>query len=53
MKRVSRTTLSKLAAPVLLPEVDLVQVAGGAPLESRWCISPPRDPDDIFRLDDH
>ena len=52
-KQVSRAVVSTLSAPVLLPERDLARVVGGLAAETRWCFSPPRDPDDIFRLDDH
>ena len=52
-KQVSRTVLSSLGGPVLLPEVDLERVVGGVGHESRWCITDPSDPDDIFKLDDH
>ncbi|HEX3766568.1 MAG TPA: hypothetical protein VHW23_48070 [Kofleriaceae bacterium] len=53
MKRTSRTKLADLKAPVLLPEEDLGRVVGGTGVESQWSLSPPRGPDDVFRLDDH
>ena len=53
IKRLPRTKLSNLNGATTIAERELEQIGGAVMRETKSCMTPPADPDDIFRIDDH